>query len=434
MPYLIIFLLTMLNGVFAMAEIAFISCKKMRLENLAKEGNWRAKMAFRLASDPHKFLPTVQMGMTAVTIIAGAYGGTEVAEHLSKDLASLNIFGRYTEIIAFILTVFITAFLTLVIGELVPKTIGISRPDEIAMVLAPVMSLLYYITLPFIRLLSFSTKFILRLLRVRKKDEPPITEDELKHLIEQGRQYGILEKHESDMMRSIFRTADRNVSSIMTHRTDIIWIEVDASTETILKTIQQSVHTGFPVCKQSLDNVLGIVFIKDMLVHLNTEDKWNMRALIREPLYVPESMPALELIDNFRRSGKHVSLVLNEYGSLEGMVTLHDVVEAIFGDIPMTEQSRDEAIQRPDGSWLIDGMMQTTRWNELLHLHDLNDDDSGNYNTLGGFVMHQLGKIPKPGDHFEFHNHYFEVLDMDGMRVDKVLVKKMVPDSAPAEA
>jgi putative hemolysin len=425
MPYLIIFLLSLLNGVFAMAEVALISSRKVRLTSLAKEGNWRAKLALRLASDPHRFLPTVQIGMTTVSIIAGAYGGTEVAGHLSESFTEFGWLGKYAEVLGFIITITLTSFLTLVLGELVPKTIGISRPETIAMLLAPLMQLLYYLILPFIWLLSISTKFILRLIRFTQRDEPPVTEDELKHLIEQGRQYGILEKQESDMMRSIIRTADRNVSSLMTHRTDVVWIDADASEEEIMKTIQQSIHTSFPVCNKSLDQVVGIVWTKDILIHLNTEEKWNLQSLLRQPLFVPESMPALELLEKFRSTANHVSLVLNEYGSLEGIVTLYDVVEAIFGDIPMKEQSRDEAVQRTDGSWLIDGMMQMPRWSDLLNIHDFSDDDISNYNTLGGFVMHQLGKIPKEGDQFEFRSHLFEVVDMDGMRVDKVMVKRV---------
>ena len=431
MPYLIILLLSLLNGLFAMAEVALISSRKVRLQSLAKEGNWRAKLAFRLASDPHRFLPTVQIGMTTVSIIAGAYGGTEVAGHLSESFAHVEWVGEYAEVLGFIVTITLTTFLTLVLGELVPKTIGIARAETIATLLAPLMQLLYYATLPFIWLLSASTKLILALIRFRKRDDPPITEDELKHLIEQGRQYGILEKQESDMMRSIFRTADRNVSSLMTHRTDVVWIDVAASSEEVMKTIQETVYMSFPVCNKSLDNVEGIVWIKDILIHRNTQEKWDIRPLIKQPLFIPESMPALELLENFRSTGNHVGLVLNEYGSLEGLVTLHDVVEAIFGDIPMKEQTRDEAIQRVDGSWLVDGMMQAPRWSDLLGFHDLSDEDTGDYNTLGGFVMHQLGKIPKPGDLFKFRDHLFEVMDMDGMRVDKVLVKKILK---PVEA
>ena len=407
-----------------MAEVALISSRKVRLQGLAKEGNWRAKLALRLASDPHRFLPTVQIGMTGVSIIAGAYGGTEVAGHLSAQFAHVPWLVKYAEVLGFVLTVTFTTLLTLVFGELVPKTIGISRPESIAMLLAPLMQFLYYITAPFVWLLSVSTKFILRVIRFTQRDEPPVTEDELKHLIEQGRQYGVLEQQESNMMRSIFRTADRNVSSLMTHRTDVDWIDVDASEEEIIKTIRQSIHTSFPVCNKSLDHVAGIVWTKDILLHVNTEEKWNLRSLLRQPLFVPESMPALELLENFRSTGNHVSIVLNEYGALEGIVTLYDVVEAIFGDIPMKEQSRDEAVQRADGSWLIDGMMQMPRWSDIIGLHDFSDEDIGNYNTLGGFVMHQLGKIPATGEQFQFRNYNFEVVDMDGMRVDKVLVKK----------
>lgn len=299
-----------------------------------------------------------------------------------------------------------------------------TRPETIAIALAPIMQLLYYIASPFIWLLSISTKFILRIFRLNKKsNEPPVTEEELKHLIEQGRQFGILEQQESDMLRSIFRTADRNVSTLMTHRNDIVWVDSESTLEDIQQLIEQSVHTNFPVCKGDLDHIIGIISIKDILIQISKHEAWNLQVLVKQPLYVPESMPALELLENFRNSGNHVSLVMNEYGALEGIVTLHDVVESIFGNIRITDShAKQEAVQRADGSWLIDGMMQTHDWSELLNIHEITEEETGNYNTLGGFMMHRLGRIPKTTDSFTFRNHQFEVMDMDGKRVDKVLV------------
>ena len=432
MEYLIILFLSLLNGVFAMAEVALISSRKIRLEKLAKHGNWRARIAYSLASDPHKFLPTVQIGMTAVSIIAGAYGGTEVAGKLSRDFANVEWIGEYAPFLGFVAVIILTTFLTLVIGELVPKTIGIARPEVIAMTLAPIMQVLYYVASPFIWLLSVSTRFILKMIRFNKKvEDPPVTTEELKHLIEQGRQYGILEKQESNMLRSIFRTADRNVSTIMTHRNEVVWIDINASREEVEKLIEQSVHMNFPVCNGSLDSVIGIVSMKDILVQLSRKKMLNLRELVKQPLFIPESMPVLELLENFRRSGVHVALVMNEYGVLEGIVTLHDVVESIFGNIPVTDQHlREEAVRRSDGSWLLDGMMPTHEWSELLNIHDLTEEEAGNYNTLGGFMMHRLGKIPKTGEGAEFRGHRFEVVDMDGKRVDKVLVQKLEPVDA----
>lgn len=424
MEYLIILLLTLFNGVFSMAEVALISSRKIRLEKLAKQGNWRARIAFNLAKDPHRFLPTVQIAMTAVSIIAGAYGGTEVAAKLTEEFEGLALLGKYAPLLGFVVTIVVTTFLTLVLGELVPKTIGMTRPETIAIALAPIMQLLYYIASPFIWLLSISTKFILRIFRLNKKsNEPPVTEEELKHLIEQGRQFGILEQQESDMLRSIFRTADRNVSTLMTHRNDIVWVDSESTLEDIQQLIEQSVHTNFPVCKGDLDHIIGIISIKDILIQISKHEAWNLQVLVKQPLYVPESMPALELLENFRNSGNHVSLVMNEYGSLEGIVTLHDVVESIFGNIRITDShAKQEAVQRADGSWLIDGMMQTHDWSELLNIHEITEEETGNYNTLGGFMMHRLGRIPKTTDSFTFRNHQFEVVDMDGKRVDKVLV------------
>jgi putative hemolysin len=404
MEYLIILLLSLLNGVFSMAEVALISSRKIRLEKLAKHGNWRAKIAYRLATDPNKFLATVQIGITVVSLISGAYGGTEVAGKLSADLSHIPWLHKYAEVLGLVITIIITTFLNLVLGELVPKTIGIARPEAIAVALAPLMQFLNIVASPFIWMLNIMTRSILKIIRFnRKANEPPVTEEELKHLIEEGRRHGVLEKQESDMMRSIFRTADRNVSTLMTHRNDIVWIDSEAGLEDIQRLIEQSVHTYFPVCRNSLDNIIGMVSIKDILVQLAGKKQLNLRELIHQPLYVPESMPAMELLENFRKSGMHVSLVINEYGSLEGIVTLHDVVESIFGSIPISqEEEQQEAVKRSDGSWLIDGMMQTHEWSDLLNLHDLMEEETGNYNTLGGFMLHHLGRIPKTADHFIF--------------------------------
>ncbi|MBS1658221.1 MAG: HlyC/CorC family transporter [Bacteroidetes bacterium] len=430
MGYLIIFLLMLLNGVFAMAEASLIASRRFRLERMSKQGSRRARMALKLASDPHKFLSTTQLGITLISVIAGAYGASEISDKLAADLKEYPVIAEFAGTLGSVLIILFTTYLSLVFGELVPKTIAIARPESIASALAPVMWLLYYVALPFIWLLTISNKLILRLLRIRRKDEPPVTEEELKAIIDQSRKYGVLEEMESEMMKSIFKTADRRVNSIMTHRTDLVWLDQNATQEEMMRTIEKTIHSSFPVCDKSLDHVLGIVFIKDVLLQIQRSQSLNIPTLIRKPLYVPESMPALELLENFRSSGMHVALALNEYGSLEGLVTLHDVTEAIFGDIPIMAQARDEAIRRTDGSWLIDGMMQTPRWSDLLGMNDLNEEETGNYNTLGGFVMHQMGSIPKAGDQFEFRNHLFEVMDMDGMRVDKVLVSKLPEEAA----
>ncbi|MBA3647710.1 MAG: HlyC/CorC family transporter [Chitinophagales bacterium] len=422
----ILLLLVILNGVFAMSEISLVSSRKVRLERLAKKGSRGAKIALKLSNDPQKFLPTVQIGMTAVSIVAGLYGGESFSGDVSAFFARYDFLKEYSGILGVIVIVIFTTFLTMVVGELVPKTIGLSRPEPIALILGPVMNVVYYVAAPFIWLLNISTKFILRLLRFREQSEPPVTEEELEHLIQQSSEHGVLEKQESDMMRSIFRTADRNVNTLMTHRQEIIWIDVDATTSEVQHLIEQSIHTNFPVCDNSMDKILGIVSIKDILVQLSKKKFLDIRTIMKQPVYVPESMPALEVLENFRNSGVHVTLVVNEYGSVEGIVTLHDVVESIFGNIPLAKHHiRDEAVQRKDGSWLIDGVMQTYEWSELLGLPDISEEDTGNYNTLGGFIMHQLGRIPKPADHFFFRNHQFEVMDMDGKRVDKVLARKM---------
>jgi putative hemolysin len=430
MGYLILVLLMLVNGIFAMAEASLIAARRFRLEQRSKEGSRRAKWALKLINDPHKFLSTTQLGITLIGIVAGAYGATEIADKLASDLSRYPSVAEIAGPLGAILIVLFTTYLSIVVGELVPKTIAISRPETIAMALAPLLWLLYFITIPFIWLLTNSNKLVLRLLRIRKREEVPLSEEELKAMIEQSRKYGVLEEMESEMMKSIFKTADRRVNSIMTHRNDLVWLDKNADEAETMTIIENATHSSFPVCDRSLDHVLGIVFIKDVLLQLQREKRLDVSRLIKKPLYVPESMPALELLENFRSSGMHVAFALNEYGVFEGLVTLHDVTEAIFGDIPQMAQAKDEAVRRADGSWLIDGMMQTPRWSDMLGLYELTDDETGNYNTLGGFVMHQLGSIPKAGDQFQFRQYQFEVMDMDGMRVDKVLVSKLPDEPA----
>lgn len=422
---LVLLLLMMVNGIFAMAEISFISSKKNRLQKLADDGNKRANTVLKLTSNNERFLSIVQIGMTGISIVAGAFSSEKIAPNLETYFSQVGFLPEYAAVISILLVVTFTTFLTLVVGELVPKSIGLNRPEQIALLVAPVMQVLSVITSPIIWFLEISTRFVLRILGIRKRDEPSVTEEDLQQLIEQGSEEGVIEKTEGELLREIFRVGDRKVNSLMTHRGEIIWLNANDTKDNILKIILESNHTYFPVCGDELDDVKGMVSIKDVLKQLlQQHDQLKLELIMIQPLFVPETMPVLELLETFRKNRTHSGLIVNEYGTLEGIITLHDIMEAIAGDLP-AQTDEAESVQRSDGSWLMDGMIQTPDWCDEIGLDDLDDEETGNYTTLGGFVMHQLGRIPKAADHFEFRNFLFEVMDMDDKRVDKVLVKKM---------
>lgn len=422
---LVIFMLVVINGLFAMAEISLVSSRKVRLAKMAEEGNKNAAAALKLANEPEKLLSTVQIGITAVSIIAGAYSGTTLADEFGSVLTKWHVAAPYAHFFGLILIVSVTTFLTLIIGELVPKAIGLKNPEQTAVLMVPFIRLTAYLAKPIIALLAITTRVILNILNIPKREEPPVTEDELKELIEQSEEHGVLEKEESEMMRSVIRVGDRNVSSLMTHRSEIVWLDLQQIRSDILKVIEETGHSYFPVAENDLDHVHGVVTVKEIFTQIANNREIDLSKITKQALFVPETMHALELVETFKKNKTHFGLVVNEYGLLEGIVTLHDLIEAIVGDLP-AENTHDieMAVQRSDGSWLMDGMTPIDEWMTKLGLEELNDDDTGNNNTLGGFVMHQLGRIPRTADEFQFQHFQFEVMDMDGARVDKVLVKK----------
>jgi putative hemolysin len=310
-----------------------------------------------------------------------------------------------------------------VIGELVPKRLALNDPERIAVAVAGLMRALSVLASPLVRLLSFSTDLILQLLGVRPSLEPPVTEEEIKVLLEQGTEAGVFEAAEQDLVESVFTLGDRRASALMTPRHEVAWLDVEDPPEVLEQKIVACPYSRFPVAQGSLDNVLGEVDAKDLLARSLAGEAFNLRALVRKPLYVPEIMPALKVLEVFKQSGTQMAMVLDEYGSIQGLVTLTDILEAIVGDIPSAEELAEPPVmQREDGSWLLDGMLPIDEFKELFQLGDLPGEEQGLYQTLAGFVMSQIGRIPAPADHFEWAGFRFEVMDMDGARVDKVLV------------
>lgn len=422
MEIIIIILLVLLNGFFAMSEIALVSSKKARLEDYAKKGKKGAKVALSLLNEPEKFLSSVQVGITLIGIIAGAYGGLALAEDLTPFFEKFELFKAIAYELSVAIVVALITYLSLVIGELVPKTIAFNNPEAISIVVAPIMKFLSVAVSPIIWFLSFSTKIILKIFRIKKTTQPPVTEEELKILIEQGSKFGTLQSEETEMIQSIFRFGDRRADSIMTNRQDVVWIDLKDSTEKIRDIIVKNKFSKYPVCDGSLDKILGIMSIRDFLEKIFSVDNVDLRSIIIPPVIVSENTNSLKVLDKFRETKNYTAIVIDEFGAVQGMITLHDLVENIFGDLPeMFEHSEEDIFYEKDGSMLIDGSYLVDGLRDKLNIHFLEEDK---YNTLGGFVMYRLNKIPHTGDSFEYENYIFKVMDMDGKRVDKVLVKK----------
>jgi putative hemolysin len=423
---LIILLLVLANGTLAMAEIAVVSSSKMRLRKLAKEGSRRAHSALELASDPNQFLATVQIGITLVGILAGAFGGATIAEELGIFLNAFPILAPYGEVLGVGLVVLALTYLSLVIGELVPKRLALNSPERIASMVASPMKALSGIALPVVWILSHSSNLVLRILGVKPSTEPPVTEEEIKLLIEQGTQTGVFEEVEQDMIEGVLEMADRPVSLLMTPRKQIIPLDVSDSPERIHRKLTNSQHSRFPVIKENLENILGIVRAKDLLSQCLAGHPVDLKKILRPPLFVPESTSILKLLELFKQEKTHIALVIDEYGGIQGLVTHNDILESIVGDMPSVGEPGEPVFtQRSDGSWLLDGLLHIDRLKEIFDFDDLPSEKQGLYRSVGGFVISQVRKIPEVGESFDWGGVRFEVVDMDGRRVDKVLASRI---------
>jgi putative hemolysin len=422
---LILLLLFLANGLFAMSEISVVSSRKIRLQQLADEGNGQAKAALKLAENPNQFLAAVQIGITLVGIFAGAYGSSIFAEPLAKVLAKVSWLEAYNRPLSVFLVVLVITYLSLVIGELVPKRIGLNNPERIAMMIAGPMAVLSKVTTPFVKLLGISTELILRLLRIRKSDEPPVSDEEITGLMAQGAEAGVFEEAEQDIVENILWLSDRTVVSLMRPRRDIIWLEVTATRDEIQQVLSQHKHSRFVVGEGRLDKVLGFVDVRRLLPAYLLGQDLSLKHYLEQPLYFPETTPALTVLERFKGTGIHFGLVVDEYGSIEGLVTLSDVLEDLVEITDHKEAS--QSLQRDDGSWLLDGLLSIDDVKELFKLDELPGEEENDFRTLAGFVITYLGHIPQTGDTFEALGYRFEILDMDGNRIDKILLIQLPP-------
>jgi putative hemolysin len=420
---LIVVVLIVLNGFFALSELAIVSARRVRLEAMAEAGDRGAARALKLAEDPTGFLSTVQVGITLIGIFAGAYGGATLSQPLAEALRGVPGIAAQAESVALGLVVLATTYLSLIIGELVPKRLALQNAEAIAARVSGPMSVLARAGRPVVWFLRLSTEAVLRLLGRHNVPANTVTEEEVKAMIAEGTDAGVFHEAERKMLEGVIRFADRPVRNIMEPRTNIVWLSADDPLEDVLEEIAASGHSRFPLCAGELDDILGVVQVKDVL-EMVRQGGSDLRAVAREPLYVSEGIPALRLLELFRSSGVHMALVLDEYGALEGLATPTDILTSIAGELPEAGAPDEPgATRREDGSWLMDGSLGIDQAAEILGLRDV---PPGDYATLAGLVLRAMGRIPAPGDCADAHGWRFEVVDMDGRRIDKLLVRPSV--------
>jgi putative hemolysin len=418
----LILVLVIANGIFSMSETAIVSSRQARLQQRADNGDAGARIAFGLTENPNIFLATVQIGITLIGVLSGAFGGATAARSLAALLAKIGPIAPYADQIALILVVLVITYLSLIIGELVPKRLALNNPEGIAARVAGPMSTIARLGSPVVRLMSASTDGMLRLLRVRKKNEPPITAEEIGVLLEQGARAGVFRASEQEMVEAVFDLADDPVAAIMTPRPSVHWLDIDDPEEHQRRQIVETNHTRFPVCQDDLDRVVGVVRTKDLLNQILSGKPLDVAGSAHPALFVPESLSALELLERFRRSREQLALVVDEFGGIAGLVTLQDVLEAIVGHIPAAgAPTNPMMVARPDGSWLLDGALAFDDAAELLGL-DPEAGNQGGFHTLAGYILAELGHIPAVGERLSIPGLDVEVVDMDGNRIDQLLV------------
>ncbi len=421
---IIIAVLFFFNAIFAMYEIAMVSARKTRLLQRKENGSKGAADALELLKDHNQqYLSTVQIMITLIDTLAGGIGGAMLARPLAVLMKNVAWLEPYADTVSLIIVVIIITYFSIVLGELIPKRLAVSKPENVVSRLSPAIKSMTRLFRPLTRLLSGSTNLGLKLLRINTDREPSITADEIKVYIEQGRDIGVIEDAEKEMVSGVFRLGDRSVDVLMTPRTELSWLDLeDTHAQTIAK-IHDSDYSRIPVAQGNLDKVVGMLDIRDLVgIDLNSVD-FDIKRFLKDPLFLPENMMALNVLELFKQTGVHNALVIDEYGGVQGMVTLYDVLEAIVGDIPINEMDTDQiAVQREDGSWLFDGLIAIDELKEILEINELPDEAKAGYQTLSGLIMSELGSIPKTGQAFTIDNLRFEVVDMDGRRVDRVLV------------
>lgn len=432
MEILILLALFLANGLFAMSEIALVSSRRSRLQQMADQGDAGAAAALALAEHPGRFLSTVQVGITLIGIFSGAFGEATLVEDIAPRIAPWPVVGPYAEELALAAVVVCITYGSLILGELVPKRLALHMPERIASVIARPMNLLARVMSPFVKLLTLSTEGLLRLLGVREKVEETVTEAEIEGLMKAGAEAGVFDAAEHQFVSRVLRLDAQTVGAIMTPRLDVAYLDVEAPQEEALAMMRREGYTRLPVCRGDLSEVLGILYAPDLLEPALAGRPIDLTAALRPPVYVPDTVDLIRLLELLKQNKEHLALVLDEYGEVQGLVTMTDVLEAIVGDVPDSDQDTEpDIVRREDGSLLVDGGLSLVRLSEAVgHTVEPPADESGAYNTLGGFAMTRLGRVPRVGDCFRFAGFEFEVVDMDRHRVDRVLVTAL-PEDGP---
>lgn len=432
---LIVLLLSIANGFFAMSETAVVSARKARLQIKAQTGDAGAKFALSLAEDPSDFLSTVQVGITLIGILAALFGGEAIVAQLQPQLESVPLLAPYSNVISTALVVLIITYIQLIIGELVPKQIGITFADRISALVARPLMLVSQIARPVVWLLSLSTRLVLRILRVPTDYRYTITAEEVQIMMEEGNERGVFDPEEGQMVEQILSLSDIRINEIMTPRPDVVALDINDSLAVLRSKVSSARYSRYPVIRGDEDNVIGVIFARDLLAQSINENELDLKNILHKPLIVPEGLPVLEVLRRFKVAKSQLAMVIDEYGELQGLVTFNDLVEVIVGEVPEAGDTPDpQAFQRDDGSWLIDGRFLIDDLKELLGIDSVPDEEENYFHTVGGFVMAYLRRVPHTGDKFDWGQFRFEVVDMDERRVDKVLLTLLPPQDEVAEA
>ena len=412
--------LILVNGLFVMSEIALVSARKGRLESLSNKGDLKAKAALHLTENPDKFLSTAQIGITLISILTGVYSGERFSKHLKPFIESFDSLKAYADTVSTVIIVVIVTFLSIILGELVPKRIGLIRAEKIARIVAGPMNFLSFIAYPIVWLLNNITSLIFKLFNIKVSSDNAVTEDEIKAMISEGSEHGTIETEEKEIIERVFHLGDRNSTSLMTHRTDIAWFDIEDTVQSVTEKFDQITYSTYPLCDKTVDDIKGLIYIKDLL---KVPPTTPLKELIKPALFVPENNSPYQLLEKIKQTKIHSCFIVNEYGTLEGMITLNDILEAIVGDVPQTGQEEYEIIERNDGTYLVDA--QITFYDFLSHFDKTEWMNEGEheFDTLAGFVLHELERIPKTAETFDWRGFEFEIVDMDGQRIDKLLVK-----------
>jgi len=419
MEVLILLVLIFVNGLFVMSEIALVSARKSRLEYLADKGDFKAKRALTLSNSPEKFLSAAQIGITLIAILTGVYSGERFSADLKPYIEKIGFLREYAGGISTTIIVVIVTFLSIIFGELIPKQIGLLKAEKIARAVAAPMNVFASFTHPIVWLLNKISVLFFRIFNIKKSKDDAVTEEEIKTLIVEGTEAGTIEEAEQEIIERVFHLGDRSITSLMTHRSDIIWFNLDDNEDKIKEKILKEPHSAYPICDDSIDNIKGVVSIKDLYI---SPDNTLFRDLMVPALFIPENNTPYQVMEKFKESKIHSAFIVDEYGSILGLLTLNDILEAIVGDIPQTDVPEYEILKREDGSYLVDGQIPFYNFLANFEKEEWMNEDEHDFDTLAGFILHELERIPKTGDTMNWKGFKIEVIDMDGHRIDKVLV------------